>query len=361
MSIRLYDHGASTVLILPLAAMHEEYRSRARQCGIGCSTWTPGCDLSTAPQLLLVAVEQCSWPDLQGHMATLVRLGRLARIVVDEAHLLEKHESFRPCMAMLSFFGKLSVSLVLMTATCPKDLEGRLFVKLGRTVYQVLRQSTDRPEISQGMLLIQGDLSCFEEQVAHKVISAVSDLGHHERALLFCNSRDECDRMATLLGWRPYHSSVAENERTQSMRMWKDGEIQGLACTAMLNCCLDYPNVRDVFHLGPPRDAVDYYQAIGRAARVAGGTGTSIVYFHETSLRKPRPGADDIFGKRVIYDMLSDKSLCRRLRPSFFLDGIGVPCSMLPRAQLCDLCTAQSSCPLPDPGLHRIPNHLTST
>ena len=361
MSISLYDGGASTILILPLVAMHEEYISRAQQYGLTCKTWTSNCDFSTAPQLLLVAVENCPWPDLQAHIKPLIRLGRLARIVVDEAHLFLKHESFRPCMSMLAFLGTLAIPLVLMTATCPKSLESELFKKLGRKVYQVLRRSTDRPEISQEVIPIQAERGKFEDIVANNIASATRLLMDTERALLFCNSRDECDRMVRLLpvGWRPYHSSISVEERSEEMKLWKDGAIVfGLAATSMLNCCLDYPNIRYVFHLGPLRDVIDYYQAIGRSAR-AGGIGKSIIYFDPASLTKPM--GDDPFGRGIIYDMLCDKSLCRRLRPSFYLDGIGIPCVMLPSAQLCDICMAQSSSQFPDPGLHRIPDHLDSS
>ena len=356
MSISMYDGGASTILILPLAAMHEEYRFRAHQYGLSCKTWTSDCDIATAPQLLLVAVENCSWPDLQAHINTLIRLGRLARIVVDEAHLLVKHESFRPCMGDLSFLGSLAVSIVLMTATCPRSLERMLFEKLGRKIYRVIRRSTDRPEISQEMIPIRGDPNNFEDVVAKNIISVTSLLKDSERALLFCNSRDECDRMARLLGWQPYHSSISMEERSESMKLWKDGDVKGLACTSMLNCCLDFSSVRYVFHLGSPRDVIDYYQAIGRAAR-DGGVGKSIVYFDPMSLHRPIESSGDPFGKRVIYDMFHDELLCRRLRPSFFLDGIGVPCAMVPHAQLCDVCAMQSNC-RPDSALHHIPDHL---
>jgi superfamily II DNA helicase RecQ len=123
--------------------------------------------------------------------------------------------------------------------------------------------------------------------------------------------------------WKPYHSSIPIAERSEAMKGWKGGVVTGLACTSMLNCCLDYPSVRYVFHLGPPRDVIDYYQAIGRAGR-DGGVGKSIVYFDPMSLTGPARSSSDPFGKQVIYDMLRDGSLCRRLRPSFFLDGIGV-------------------------------------
>jgi hypothetical protein len=39
------------------------------------------------------------------------------------------------------------------------------------------------------------------------------------------------------------------------------------------------------------------------------------------------------------------------------MDGIGVPCAMIPNAQLCDVCEAESSSDIPA-GLHRIPDHL---
>lgn len=357
MSAALYDSGTTTVLILPLAAMHEEYKCRAKRYGLACRTWSMDCDIATAPQLLLVAVENCLWPELQNHIETLLRLGRLARIVVDEAHLLVKHESFRPCMGMLTFFGTLAISFVLMTATCPSNLERHLFQKVGRKIYRVVRRSTDRPEICQKMIPIRANHGDFERAVAENIKSTISFSNKRERALLFCNSRNECDQMAGLLEWKPYHSSVLIEERSEWKKLWEGGSVLGLVCTSMLNCCLDYSDVRYVFHLGSPRDVVDYYQAIGRAAR-SGGVGEAIVYFNPVLLEKSTGPDDDLFGKQTIYDMLHDTSLCRRLRPGFFLDNIGVPCAMLPRAQLCDICSVQFMCKQPDQGLLYIPDGL---
>jgi hypothetical protein len=261
---------------------------------------------------------------------------------------------------MLTFFGTLAVSLVLMTATCPNRLETYLFQKLGRKVYQVVRRSTDRPEISQKMIPIRASHGDFERTVAENIKTTISFSNKTERALLFCNSRHECDLMAELLGWKPYHSSVSIEERSEWKKFWQDGGVLGLVCTSMLNCCLDYSDVRYVFHLGSPRDAVDYYQAIGRAAR-SGGVGEAIVYFSLASLERlvGLSPNDDLFGKQTMYDMLCERSLCRRLRPGFFLDGIGVPCAMLPHAQLCDICSLQFTSEQPDHGLHRIPEDLS--
>lgn len=197
-------------------------------------------------------------------------------------------------------------------------MEQQLFKTVGRKVYRVLRRSTDRPEIGQRMTAIEampsGDI---EEPVVAQVSSFVKSLKGLERALIFCASRKEYDRMADLLRWKPYHSSVPPEDRSRHLRQWKDGLIAGLACTSMLNCCLDYPCVKFVFHLGPPRDIVDYHQAIGRLAR-NGKPGTAIVFYDPHALREP--DNNDAFGSSVIYDMLCDESLCRRLRlrPAFF-------------------------------------------
>jgi CRISPR/Cas system-associated endonuclease/helicase Cas3 len=69
---------------------------------------------------------------------TLIWLGRLACIMVDEIHLLEKHKPFRPCMGSLSFLGLLAVSIILTTATCPPSLEKTFFERLERKVYHVI-------------------------------------------------------------------------------------------------------------------------------------------------------------------------------------------------------------------------------
>ena len=71
----------------------------------------------------------------------------------------------------------------------------------------------------------------------------------------------------------------------------------------------------------------DAYQAIGRAVRFS-GVGETIPHFRNSTV--------GLFGQQAIHDTLHNTSVCRRLCPGFLLDGISVPCDMLPRAQLCD-------------------------
>jgi hypothetical protein len=234
-------------------------------------------------------------------------------------------------------------------------LEQKLFAKLGRTVYHVLRRSIERPEIAQKMVaVVSNDM---EKTVAANITSITAHFHDSERALLFCWSHDECNHMAKILGWKPYHVSIPFEERAKFMNMWKHGEVRGLACTCtvMLDCWPDYPAVRIVFHLGQPRDAIDYYQAIDHIAH-DGERGQSVVYYNPYQLKKV--AGDDPYGGGVIYDMLRDKSLCRRLRPTNFLGGFAVPCTMLPNAQLCDVCEAEVTQVPPSGGPLCFPRHL---
>ncbi|KIJ89726.1 hypothetical protein K443DRAFT_15838 [Laccaria amethystina LaAM-08-1] len=179
----------------------------------------------------------------------------------------------------------------------------------------------------------------LEDVVAENVLALQSELVGKERMLLFCLSHKDCDRMAELLHWKAYHSHISLEDRSAHMMLWKEGSIKGLACTSMLNCCLDYSTVRYVFHLEAPRDVVDYYQAIGRCAR-DGKLGTAIVYY--TPCRGGRESTkDDPFGKSVLWEMLHGRTVnqCRRVSPSEFLDGFGIPCTMLPDANFCDVCS----------------------
>lgn len=346
LNIAEYDQGRTTVFVLPLLAMHPEYISRANRCKISVEIWKWNSSPGHAPQMVLVAAESCPWDSFKIYLASLLSTGRLARLVIDEVHLLLKHKGFRPCLSMLQHFGCLAIPIVLMTATCPPDMESALFQSIGRQAYTVLRQATDRPEISQHFIPLYNirDETTFEQEVSRRITDLAGRLQPQERMLLFCLSHGQCDRLATLLNWHPYHSHVTREDRSKSMDAWQRGSIVGLAATSMLNCCLDYPHVRYVFHLGLPRDAMDYYQAIGRCARDE-AKGISHVYYDPNDMGSAAPRQDP-FGRGVIMQMARKDTVCRRVRPGKFLDGFSAPCILLKKGVFCDNCeSAASSAP----------------
>ena len=147
LSIARYDGGNTTVLILPLLAMHDEYEMRARKYKLSFETWTINSNPSACSQIVLVAIEACAWDALKTYIMTIIRIGRLACIAFDEAHLLLQHLSFRPCLEMLEYLGRMSTPVLLMTAMCSRRLEGKLFEQVGRKVYQVYDRRPTVPKL----------------------------------------------------------------------------------------------------------------------------------------------------------------------------------------------------------------------
>jgi superfamily II DNA helicase RecQ len=177
---------------------------------------------------------------------------------------------------MLKDIRNMPTSIMLMTSTCPPSLEQELFESLGRDVYKVLHRAMDCPEIVQKIVPV--DSEDLEMLVAGYISLLVQNFQGQDQALLFCLLPEECDRMAELLGWRPYHESVPIEECSASIRLWMNGTVFRLATMLLLGCSLDYSSIQCVFHLGPPRDAVDYYYAIGQAVH-RGGAGLAVMYY----------------------------------------------------------------------------------
>jgi len=188
--------------------MHDKYKGWARKHGLLCGIWENGSEPTASPQIILVAVESCTWDELKAYVTTLISLGRLTCIAVDEAHLLLKHECFRPCVNMLEYFGRMPMPILLMIVTCPSKLEKELFSKLGQQIYVVLHCDTDQPEIAHRMIPVHS--KDMEKTFAGNILSFIQrNFGVEDHALLFCWSHEECDRMAELLGWEPYHVSIS--------------------------------------------------------------------------------------------------------------------------------------------------------
>jgi len=88
------------------------------------------------------------------------------------------------------------------------------------------------------------------------------------------------------------------------------------------------------------RDGItDHNQVVGRRAR----SGVREI-IDPASLKGPTAPSPngDLFARQTIDDMLRD-TVCRKLSPGFFLDGIGVPCVVLPCAQQCDICPVHNT------------------
>ena len=78
------DPARTTVVIVPLVALMRDIRRRFEGRGIPVCEWG---DRENSPVVLLVSVELRKCISFQNYVGLLAAKGRLARIVVEEAHL----------------------------------------------------------------------------------------------------------------------------------------------------------------------------------------------------------------------------------------------------------------------------------
>lgn len=340
----LYSVDKTTVIVHPVFSMHSTYLSQAKRYDISCETWTQSSQANASPGVIIASLNQDSRQDLTVYLGRLASLGRFARLVVEEAHLLCINDA---AASFLLSLRQLAPSIVLITAACPPSLERHLFRTFDQKSWQVFRRRVDRPNITHRIvrLALRPEEDGTEGTLAGEVLSSLNGMADCDRALIVCQTLVECTRIANRLGWTVCHSSASYEHRLQIIEAWKLGEVKGLACDSIASSWLDYPRIRYIFYLGDPQDAVHYCQSIGHLA-MDGEPGFSVI-FHDDIKLNQRNDPCDVFGAVVIRDMLYDSTLCRRLRLAIFLDGTGVSCVMLRDAQLCDVCETQLSQPLP--------------
>ena len=103
-----------------------------------------------------------------------------------------------------------------------------------------------------------------------------------ERVLIFCNRRDEVNRLAEMLTRYGIRCSiltgdVPQKKRVQRLEGFKSGEIQVIVATDVVARGIHIEGMDHVINFRLPHDPEDYVHRIGRTGR-AGATGTSISF-----------------------------------------------------------------------------------
>lgn len=62
-----------------------------------------------------------------------------------------------------------------------------------------------------------------------------------------------------------YHAGLAPAERERAHNSFLTGQCNVVVATIAFGMGIDKPDIRTVFHYGPPKTVEEYYQQIGRA------------------------------------------------------------------------------------------------
>ncbi|GFF64166.1 DEAD/DEAH box helicase, putative [Aspergillus udagawae] len=142
--------GGTTIVVVPLVALHSDMARRCQELGISCVAWESRRPPDAA-SIVLVTPESAVSPDFQTFLNRLRWTRRLDRIVIDECHVvLNSQRDFRPQMAQLGRLVQARTQMVWLTATLPLSMEDELCrrMKHDRATVTIYRARTSRPNVA---------------------------------------------------------------------------------------------------------------------------------------------------------------------------------------------------------------------
>ncbi|KAF4034020.1 Helicase conserved C-terminal domain [Phytophthora infestans] len=230
----------------------------------------------TTPEFLQMNAEMRKWVHAAG------KEGKLARIVLDEAHcVLEWGNTFRPSYLQLSQWKNQLFSQVPITlATASVSDED--IAKLADLFYLQLVAFASADEGASAsrhkqMVLVQQvtDRQNLRMEVVRKRAQAAQWLANRvgtEPAIVYCMTRKEAEDTCLALvraGCHAgvYHGGLPRKRREFVRKQWMMGQLTAICATSAFGMGIDRPDVRFVVHHSIPLTLSAYSQQIGRSGR----------------------------------------------------------------------------------------------
>lgn len=291
---------------------------------------------------------------LTSALRDLYRRGKLARIVIDEAHCVSQWgHDFRPDYKALGdvrsqFAG---VPVMALTATATENVKVDVIHNLGIVNCEVLTQSFNRPNLTYEVRS-KGKAKDVLESIADTIKTVYSN----QSGIIYCLSRKNCESIAESLRKlhnieaHHYHAGMDPSEKNIVQREWQAGKYNVIVATIAFGMGIDKPDVRFVIHHTIPKSLEGYYQETGRAGRDGKRSGCYLYYgYQDTSALKRM--IDDGEGSweqkerqrqmlRTVVGFCENRSDCRRVQ---VLSYFNEPFKSEDCNGACDNCNSKSS------------------
>jgi superfamily II DNA helicase RecQ len=271
-----------TVVFVPLRALLNNIAAGIRQKGIHCAVW--GEQKTRNPRvisLLLVSMDAyANSKELVSFITQLESKNRLARVVLDEAHLIVSATYRANKLHQIQAVRHLEVPVILLTATLPPILETEL---LGILCFDTTNSTTWRlpTERSNIRYLLERPTTHKEAWESLSGIDQVrvpgfpcgwfeewdSWLGDGEQGIIFCVTTEEVNQIACHQRIDPYHSKLKPEVCERNLLKWTTGRSRWIVGTSGLGAGIDVAAVKAVIHWGIPTDILDWVQMAGRGGR----------------------------------------------------------------------------------------------
>lgn len=332
-----------TVLIVPYVALLEEILRTADKLGVKPTVWTQD-NPSSFGAFTVTTYDQCVHPNFLGNLHSLQQKGKLARIVLDEAHAAITDARFRPVMHQLGHLRLVGARIIMLSGTLPPKMVSLVARKL-RVGYMASARrlrSFDTRRNAQFKL---------QESVMTDWPSEIRDLvsmyaaKKHERALVICYGHEDIRKLANSLGAPCYYAGQTPEQNKAAMNLYLEGNRDQdrilVASTAIISgtnidgCTL-------TIQAGRAPNMLTAIQALNRGGRK--GENFTAVILHTPYSPPTIDPDDDPCGEWALYNMLhSPRAPCIRQAFDAFVNGEGISCSDFDAfVPLCSQCPARA-------------------
>ena len=280
-------------------------------------------------QLLYITPEMISRNTALGNrLRNLHTRGRLARIVIDEAHCVSQWgHDFRPDYKMLGDIRRQyrGVPVLALTATATENVKIDVIHNLGIENCEIFSQSFNRPNLHYE---VRGKGK--SKDVLQSIAETIQDTYDGQSGIIYCLSKKNCETLAKSLNEEfgisahHYHAGMEADQRTKIQKMWQSGAYRVIVATIAFGMGIDKADVRFVIHHTIPKSLEGYYQETGRAGRDGKRSGCYLYYgFQDTSaLRRMIEDGEGSYEQkerqmqmlRKTIQFCENKSDCRRVQ-----------------------------------------------
>jgi bloom syndrome protein len=304
-------------------------------------------------QLLYVTPEMLSRsPAIINAFERLHSRGRLARIVIDEAHCVSQWgHDFRPDYKQLGEVRQRfpGVPVMALTATATENVKVDVIHNLGMKGCEEYKQSFNRVNLSY-------EVRPKKKGVLEDIAELIKTSYKGKCGIIYCLSRKKCETLAKQLKEKHnieaahYHAAMEPAEKRKVQAEWQRGKTHVIVATIAFGMGIDKPNVRFVIHQSIPKSLEGYYQETGRAGRDGLKSGCYLYFsFQDTTILKKM--IDEGEGSREqkerqrtmlrnVVQFCDNKSDCRRVQVlSYFSERFSADgCK-----KTCDNCNSNST------------------
>jgi ATP-dependent RNA helicase DeaD len=163
---------------------------------------------------------------------------------------------------------------LFFSATIPPDIERLAIAQLKEPEFITL--SSDQV----GALEINHFVYIFRGRDKRQELVRILEVEDPESAILFCNTKDETERLAEVLKNQGYdadwlNGDLEQKERERIMQATREGKLRFLVATDVAARGIDISHLTHVINADFPESAEQYVHRTGRTGR-AGRTGTAI-------------------------------------------------------------------------------------